>query len=333
MSAEERRARDSQPVEGPAYRAVPRSAAESGADAWVRRGCAAVVAAVAAYASYVHQRDFALQGGADETSATLWPLSVDGLLLLATMGLLSPSRHPARRTRGAMWLAFLLGIAVSLAANIAAAPTLDWRSVLVAGWPPVALLLSVELLVPRRAVDQAAGDDAREENRLRGRGVGEFQETDPRPVHQPPAEPPVASATRPVSLSEPAAPQPLRGGGPDFRSAGPKAAASEGPAGPPASPAGQQRRVMGGPRARQRRLPSLNGDLLERARVEDARHRREHQRPISAETLRKRLGVGAKRYRALVDAVRREADDAEMGRPGQEVGQRRAGDSVSAGRG
>jgi hypothetical protein len=35
---------------------------------------------------------------------------------------------------------------VSLAANIAAAPSLGWQPVLVAGWPPVALLLAVELL-------------------------------------------------------------------------------------------------------------------------------------------------------------------------------------------
>ncbi|GAB2458989.1 DUF2637 domain-containing protein [Streptomyces incanus] len=107
------------------------------------------VAAVAAYASYVHQREFALQGGADATSATLWPLSVDGLLLLATVGLLTPARHASRRTRFVIWLAFLLGIAVSLAANIAAAPTLAWKPVLVAGWPPVALLLSEELLAHR----------------------------------------------------------------------------------------------------------------------------------------------------------------------------------------
>jgi hypothetical protein len=45
-----------------------------------------------------------------------------------------------------VWLSFLLGIAVSLAANIAAAPSLAWQSVLVAGWPPVALLLAAELL-------------------------------------------------------------------------------------------------------------------------------------------------------------------------------------------
>ncbi|MCX5604755.1 hypothetical protein OOK29_42170 [Streptomyces phaeochromogenes] len=32
----------------------------------------------------MHWCEFALQGAADVVSATLWPLSVDGLLLLAT---------------------------------------------------------------------------------------------------------------------------------------------------------------------------------------------------------------------------------------------------------
>ncbi len=115
----------------------------------MRRCCALVVASVAAYASYVHQREFALQGGADGVSATLWPLSVDGLLLLATVGLLNSARGAGRQARTVVWLAFLLGIAVPLAANVAAAPALEWKPVLVAGWPPVALLLSVELLAHR----------------------------------------------------------------------------------------------------------------------------------------------------------------------------------------
>ncbi|WP_407700671.1 DUF2637 domain-containing protein [Streptomyces endophyticus] len=106
---------------------------------------------MAAYASYVHQRTFALQGGADPISASLWPLSVDGLLLLATTALLRQTRTGTHRAHHLVWLSFLLGIAVSLAANIAAAPTLAWKPVLVAGWPPVALLLSVELLVHRPA--------------------------------------------------------------------------------------------------------------------------------------------------------------------------------------
>ncbi|MGP4048953.1 DUF2637 domain-containing protein [Streptomyces sp. 2A115] len=45
-------------------------------------------------------------------------------------------------------------------------------------------------------------------------------------------------------------------------------------------------------------------DLLERARAEDARHWQTHRRPISAETLRKRLHIGAARSRALVAVLR-----------------------------
>ncbi|WP_327388681.1 DUF2637 domain-containing protein [Streptomyces sp. 3213.3] len=143
-----------------------------GVEARVRRGCALVVASVAAYASYVHQREFALQGGADVVSATLWPLSVDGLLLLATVGLLNSSPNVGRRARAAVWLAFLLGIAVSLAANVAAAPALAWKPMLVAGWPPVALLLSVELLVHRsvgrRGESPEGSSEACDETRREG---------------------------------------------------------------------------------------------------------------------------------------------------------------------
>jgi hypothetical protein len=46
--------------------------------------------------------------------------------------------------------------------------------------------------------------------------------------------------------------------------------------------------------------------LLEQARREDAAHRVAHQRPISADTLRMRLGIGATRARRLVRSVRAE---------------------------
>jgi hypothetical protein len=120
-------------------------------DVWVRRCSTLMVAGVAAYSSYEHQRQFAATGGADSTGAGLWPLSVDGLVLLASIGLLRTGPHASRRTRGVLWVAFILGIAVSLAANIAAAPVLGWQPILVAGWPPVALLLAVELLADHPA--------------------------------------------------------------------------------------------------------------------------------------------------------------------------------------
>lgn len=115
----------------------------------VRRFCALVVAGVAAFASFEHQRGFALRGGADPLNAWLWPFSVDGLLVLATVALLKTDATTSRRGRVAAWLSFGLGVAVSLVANVAAAPELEWRPVLVAGWPPVALLLAVELLAHR----------------------------------------------------------------------------------------------------------------------------------------------------------------------------------------
>ncbi|MFI6494445.1 DUF2637 domain-containing protein [Streptomyces sp. NPDC050564] len=87
------------------HRKRPRAA---DVETWVRSGCAPLVASVAAYASCVHQRACALQGGADATSATLW-LSVDGLLLLATVGLLKRTRHVSGRARWSAWMAFFLG--------------------------------------------------------------------------------------------------------------------------------------------------------------------------------------------------------------------------------
>ena len=51
---------------------------------------------------------------------------------------------------------------------------------------------------------------------------------------------------------------------------------------------------------------NVDDELLERARQEDRRHRELHQRPVSAESLRKTLGVGAERSRTLVKLVRAE---------------------------
>jgi hypothetical protein len=51
---------------------------------------------------------------------------------------------------------------------------------------------------------------------------------------------------------------------------------------------------------------NVDDELLERARHEDRRHRQLYQRPVSAENLRKALGVGAERSRTLVKMVRAE---------------------------
>ncbi|MDH6213143.1 SpdA protein [Streptomyces pseudovenezuelae] len=51
-------------------------------------------------------------------------------------------------------------------------------------------------------------------------------------------------------------------------------------------------------------IQTAHDALLERARREDADHWQQHQRPISAETLRKRVHIGAARSRTLVATLR-----------------------------
>ena len=118
-----------------------------GVPVWVRRITTAAVlavAAVAAVASYEHMRALAALAG-EGWRAWLLPISVDGLAVAASMTMLV--RRGAGQRAGALpWVALLLGLGASLAANVAAAdPTVVGR--LVAAWPPVGLLLSYELLL------------------------------------------------------------------------------------------------------------------------------------------------------------------------------------------
>jgi hypothetical protein len=111
----------------------------------IQCACTALVAAGAAYASYRHGREFAHRFGADPVTSAIWPLIVDGLLTMATIELWRPGHRDTTR-RPAAWLAFAFGICLSLCANIAAAPNFSVFAIAVAACPPLALLLSVELL-------------------------------------------------------------------------------------------------------------------------------------------------------------------------------------------
>jgi hypothetical protein len=121
--------------------------ATAGTPVWVRRVTTAsvlAVAGVAAVASYEHMRALAALAG-EGWRSWLLPVSVDGLAVAASMTMLV--RRRAGQAAGVLpWVALLLGLGASLAANVAAAePTLVGR--LVAAWPPVGLLLSYELLL------------------------------------------------------------------------------------------------------------------------------------------------------------------------------------------
>jgi hypothetical protein len=103
-----------------------------------------LVALVAAVASYEHMRALAVVAG-EGWRSWLLPISVDGLAVAASMTMLV-RRRAGLAAGGLAWVALLLGLGASMAANVAAAdPTVVGR--LVAAWPPVALLLAYELLM------------------------------------------------------------------------------------------------------------------------------------------------------------------------------------------
>lgn len=131
---------------------------------WLQCACTALVALGAAYASYRHGREFALRFGADDTTAMLWPLMVDGLLTVATVELWKTGRGRRGGGQWKAWLAFLFGISLSLCANVAAAPQSSVLAIVVAACPPLALLLAVELLnraIKRRSAE-TTGETASE---------------------------------------------------------------------------------------------------------------------------------------------------------------------------
>ncbi len=116
-------------------------------DRVIRLATAAVVCAVAAFAavvSYSHIYGLGRAHGQDGTAARLLPLSVDGLILAASLVLL----HEARNGRDAPGLArfmLWLGIAATVGANIAYGAGYGLLGALISAWPAVAFIGSVEI--------------------------------------------------------------------------------------------------------------------------------------------------------------------------------------------
>jgi hypothetical protein len=105
---------------------------------------AGIVASIAGYASYWHQVAVAQIAGERDELAHIIPLSVDGVLVVASIAMVDARREgrkPSWQTR----LGFIVGIAASIGANVMSAhPTILGRAV--AAWPALALLLVVEML-------------------------------------------------------------------------------------------------------------------------------------------------------------------------------------------
>lgn len=106
------------------------------------------VAGVAAYVSYGHIYEVATVAHQPRLLAMAIPLSVDGLMLFATLAM-SEDKAANQEPRAWARFGFWLGAAVSVAANIASTlvhygpQPLDLA---VAGWAPIALLVLVEIV-------------------------------------------------------------------------------------------------------------------------------------------------------------------------------------------
>jgi hypothetical protein len=132
-----------------------------GADKTIRWSTAAAVigvAVVAAVVSYEHAYALVHAHGETGWTAHLIPLTVDGLIWASSMLMLDSARHGVRVPSLARWL-LGLGIAATLAANVAHGLGHGLIGSAVAAWPAVALVGSYELLMMIiRGTQQLAGD-------------------------------------------------------------------------------------------------------------------------------------------------------------------------------
>jgi hypothetical protein len=140
---------------------APGRCATTGTDKAIRWSTAAAVigvAAVAAVVSYEHAYDLVHTHGETGWTAHLIPLTVDGLIWASSMVMLDSARRGAGVPSLARWL-LGLGIAATLAANVAHGLGHGLIGATVAAWPAVALVGSYELLMMIvRGVQQPVGD-------------------------------------------------------------------------------------------------------------------------------------------------------------------------------
>jgi hypothetical protein len=115
----------------------------------IRWSAAAAVVAVAGFAavvSYSHIYDLGRAHGQSGVAARLLPLSVDGLILAASLVLL----HEARAARPAPLLArcmLWLGVAATVAANVAYGARFGPAGAVISAWPAIAFVGAAEMLM------------------------------------------------------------------------------------------------------------------------------------------------------------------------------------------
>jgi hypothetical protein len=237
--------------------------------------CAVVVVAViAAVVSYSHMQQLAASAGEDWRS-WLIPLSIDGLVVAASMVLLTRRRNGLPGGLLA-WGALGAGVVASLAANMADARP-DVTAVLVAGWPAAAFTVAFELLLQQRRAEQHDTDT--------GTGPPPAPTPESLPVlHRPLPYPPIVAP--PVHPAPQALPVPA---------ADPVTAASTAPAQTPPEHAPGSLRVSPP-------IHSADGDDELVARVRAMLTQSNGQAP-GRRAIAKRLGVSEHQARVALDLV------------------------------
>ena len=109
-------------------------------------GTVTAVASFAAIISYSHIFDLGIQHGQNGTAGRLLPLSVDGLILAASLVML----YVARAKLSTPWLARLmlwLGVGATVAANIGYGAAYGLVGMIVSAWPALAFVGAVEMVM------------------------------------------------------------------------------------------------------------------------------------------------------------------------------------------
>ena len=118
-------------------------------DRAIRRLTAAavlIVAAIAAVVSFIHIEHLAVTHGQTQLAAWLLPVSVDGTVAAASCSML----WAARCGLATPWLAramLTLGVLATLAANVGYGAPYGLSGELLSGWPAVAFVGSVEMVL------------------------------------------------------------------------------------------------------------------------------------------------------------------------------------------
>ena len=219
------------PLRMPAETAeLPRLPAVSNtADTAIRASTAAVVLAVAgiaAYVSYWHAYAVVRQYGESGVTALLEPGTIDGLVYASSMVILHAARHRLPVPRLARWM-LALGIAASLAVNVAQGWSHGLVGAAAAAWPAVALVGSYELLAWMIRTTAAAGPD-----RVPSPDHGVPQADQPGTIQRPAGEAAPAAASGDGTNPEPKSVHdqshaactvtPVHGSEPDDESTGPR---------------------------------------------------------------------------------------------------------------